>query len=225
MKPEKAQVIVLAVLLLGCSHSRHLTKSATMEKASIETSGKAEVHATIKDSANSLLTVKNVAASSSKDMSIVETKTESSDPIVLTGNFKIDSAAGGGIELSSGDIKLTAKYDPTTGLIKAEVYAKGRGKQTTYTREITYRDKKDLNAKDSSSSAANVLNKKVDSSEAFAAKMQASKVVKDKAVDSKTKWPIFQVLGLMAAIVVIVWIVAKWVKIKAWILKKISNDI
>ena len=212
------KLIILTVLLLGCSHSRHLTKSGKTVKTDSTVSGKAEVHAEIKTASNSLIDVSSLTASKDRDLSIIETKTESGAPIVLTGNFKIDSAKGGGIELSSGDIKLTAKYDPKTGLIKAEVYAKGHGKQTTYTREINLKDKENLSAKDSTAKQNKDSLKSFDSTGQNRAHLAAKTKEKDKQVDSKTKWPVFQVLGLGFGIAAIILLLAKWPNIRKWII-------
>jgi len=211
------KIAILAVLFLGCSHSRHLTKSSKTVKIDSTATSEATIRATIKDSSSSLMDVKDLTASKERDLSIVETKTESNDPIILTGNFKVDTAAGGGIELSSGGIKLTAKYDPKTGLIKAEVYAKGRGKQTTYTKAINIKDKEDLNIKDSTAKENKASLMSTDSTGKNKAHLQAKTKETNKQVESKTKWPVLQVIGLLAGIAIVVWILAKWSSIKKWL--------
>jgi len=210
------KIAILAVLLLGCSHSRHLAKSSKTVKIDSTATREATVRATIKDSSSSLMAVKSLTASKNRDLSIVETKTESNDPIILTGNFKVDTAAGGGIELSSGGIKLTAKYDPKTGLIKAEVYAKGRGKQTTYTTAINIKDKEDLNVKDSTAKENKGSLKSTDSTGKNKTHLQAKTKEKNKQVESKTKWPLFQVLGIVVAVMVLLFILYKLNKAKKW---------
>jgi len=214
------KLVILAVLLLGCSHSRHLTKSSKTVKTDSTVFSKANVHAEIKTASNSLIDVKNLTSSKDRDLSIIETKTESGEPIVLTGNFKIDSAKGGGIELSSGDIRLTAKYDPSTGLIKAEVYAKGHGKQTTYTREINLKDKEDINSKDSIAQRKKDSLRTIDSSGENKAHLAAKNKEKGKQLESKTKWPVLQVLGIAVVIGIIIWVLAKWPNIKKWLISR-----
>lgn len=215
------KVFILAILLLGCSHSRHLTKSVKTVSLDSTAKSSASVHAAVIDSSKSLIDVKNEESKRNRDISIIETKTEDSDPIVLTGVFKIDTAVGGGIKLTSNGITLTAKYDKATGLIKAEVNAKGRGKKTTYTRSINIKDASETKAKDSTATVNKAVTKVKDSTGANEAKLHAKTVDKHKEVTSKTKWPVLQLLGLAVALIAVVWVVAKRKSIVGWIKSKV----
>jgi len=216
------KVLILAVLLLGCSHSRHLTKSQKIDKADTLNVAKAEVKQSLSDSSQFLSHTSNLSVDKGKDMSIIESETKSSsEPIVLTGNFKIDTAAGGGIKLTSNGVTLTANYDKATGLIKAKVKVEGHGEQTTYTKQINIKDKTSIRAQDSIAEQKKRVNEILDSLSQIAASGSHLHAEKTKEVESKTKWPVLQLIGLGVLVALIVWVLAKRKTVIKWFKNKL----
>lgn len=218
------KVLILAVLLLGCSHSRHLTKSQRTVASDTLNLSKVDVKKSVTDSSQSLTHTGSLDIRSGRDMSIIETATKSgTEPIILTGNFKIDTAAGGGIKLASNGATLTANYDKKTGLIKVKVKVEGRGEQTTYTKQINIKDTKSLQAQDSVSAQQKLVKHILDSLDKVKAAGSHLLQGKIKVVDSKTKWPAFQLIGVGVAIIALIWALARRKTIVGWVKRKIFS--
>lgn len=217
-------VIVLLIQPFGCSHTRRLSKSTSIIKTDSLNEKSGSLKKSLTDSSNSLVNIRNESSSHGKEITLNESTTKFDDsPIILTGNFKVDTAKGGGIRLTAGGITVDANYDLHTGLIKVKVTGNGTGERTTYTKQLTIRDSGSTKIQDSTGISNQVKTENIDSAGKEKAKIANVNIDKQKVVVSKTKWPVLQLIGLGVAIILIIWILAKRKSIITWIKNKLAK--